>query len=356
VNAITFNGSDCAHAYIGGHFSSINGAPTNNIAEISTSTGDIVPGFRTAANGEVFTLLAVKEHLLAGGDFTYINGVKDPHMASVSPVTGQDDGFLHLNISGRYDYCNASGTKCTLPSNHPMVYSQQLSHSGTLDLVEGRFTSVGGLPRQQIFMLNLATDPATVTGWTSPQWDGSGGKTYPYRCMPNEAFYIRAAAWSPTDATIYIATTGYHPVNKSAGSAPRTGLCDAVAAFPATQTPVTDQWIEYAGCDSYYSVAADSSTVYVAGHPRWADNPDGCDHAGPGAVPDPGMQGLDPATGQVKLNAGGTAKYSMARANAADMLLTSAGLWIASSNRFGSNVCNGVHDLTGICFLPYPGS
>ena len=83
----------------------------------------------------------------------------------------------------------------------------------------GDFTSVGGLPRQQIFMLNLATSPATVTGWTSPEWDGSQGEAtpadptngYPYECATVEPFYIQAAAWSPDDSTIYIGTTGYHP-------------------------------------------------------------------------------------------------------------------------------------------------
>ena len=32
------------------------------------------------------------------------------------------------------------------------------------------------------------------------------------------------------------------------------------------------------GCDSLYSVAADSGAVYVAGHQRWSQNPNGCNH------------------------------------------------------------------------------
>ena len=46
---------------------------------------------------------------------------------------------------------------------------------------------------------------------------------------------MQAAAWSPDDSTVYIATTGYHPNGLRPGP-PRTGLCDAAAAFPATQT------------------------------------------------------------------------------------------------------------------------
>jgi hypothetical protein len=43
----------------------------------------------------------------------------------------------------------------------------------------------------------------------------------------------------------------------------------------------------------------------------------------------------------------------MSRANADDLLVTGAGLWIASSNRFGSSMCGGVGGHTGICLLPY---
>src|SRR5262245_28921680 len=40
VNTIAFVGGDCSRAYIGGHFSSVNGTPVKNIAEISTVTGN----------------------------------------------------------------------------------------------------------------------------------------------------------------------------------------------------------------------------------------------------------------------------------------------------------------------------
>ena len=36
------------------------------------------------------------------------------------------------------------------------------------------------------------------------------------------------------------------------------------------------------------------------------------------------------------------------------MLVTSAGLWIASDNDNGSTQCGGVGAHAGICFLPYP--
>jgi len=364
VNAIAFNGSDCSHAYIGGKFTSINGTAVSNIAEIDatpTSKGNVVPGFGTNADNEVWTMVYAKGHLLTGGDFIHINGTKENHFASLNPGTGADDGFIHLNISGTYTFCAAGGKPCTDPNNRTQVYNQQLSHSGNLDLVEGRFTSVGGLPRQQIFMLDLSGAKATVTGWTSPEWDGSNQTADPYyQCWPSLAFYVRAAAWSPDDSTVYLATTGLHPAQTNTN--PRKGLCDSVSAWPAAQHSVTHNWIEYSGCDSYYSVAADNASVYAAGHPRWANNPNACNTAGTGAFPDPGLQGLDPGTGIAQPNSGGTALYTMTRANADNMLITSTGLWIGSTNRYTVNKCGDLKgppghnsaDHAGICFLPYP--
>jgi hypothetical protein len=342
VNSIAFNGSNCADAYIGGQFSTVNGTSAKNIAEVSTSgTGALVSGFAHSASGSVQTMLGVDGHILAGGYYTSINGSSaNPYMTSLNPTTGKDDGFVHLGISGNYQFSGVS-------SNATRVFNQALSHGGQLDLVMGDFTSVGGLPRQQIFMLNLAGSQATVTGWTSSEFNGN--------CATVEPFYVQAAAWSPDDSTVYIATTGYHPNGEPIGATPRTGLCDVAAAFPATQTSVVHTWVNYPGCDSLYAAAADSGAAYFGGHERWSMNPNDCDAMGPGAYNAPGMEGLQPATGDLYVNAAGTAGYySRARGlGADDMLITSGGLWIASDNLDGSQTCGTATNLAGICFLPY---
>ena len=182
-------------------------------------------------------------------------------------------------------------------------------------------------------MLDLTGATATVTPWTSPEWDGSSN-AYPYECATVEPFYIQAASWSPDDSTIYIGTTGYHPNGYPTGATPRTGLCDAAAAFPATQGPVTHLWVNYTGCDSLYSTAADGSTAYFGGHERWSQNAGDCDAAGPGAIKAPGIEGLSPTTGLLTYNP--TRGRGL---GADDMLITSAGLWIASDNASNTNNC-----------------
>jgi hypothetical protein len=349
VNSIAFNGTGCHNAYLGGDFTVVNGQKAEHIVEVSTSTGKINYAFAKIANGQVETLVANHGHLLTGGYFTTINGSSaDPYMASLDVTTGQNDGFLRLNVSGHISYPGVA-------SNVTRVYNQQISHSGSLDLAEGDFTSAGGQKRQQLFMLNLASSPtATVTGWTSPEFDGSKGNInvkggYPYQCAHSEPFYIRSAAWSPDDSTIYTAATGYHPWNLPTGSFPRSGLCDSAAAFPSTQTSVLAKWINYTGCYSLYSAAADASTAYFAGHEKWSEAPDGCKATiDPHAIAAPGIEGLSPSTGSLVFNP------TRARGlGADDLLVTSAGLWIASDNFHGAQLCGGVANLAGICFLPY---
>ena len=337
VNTISFDGTNCSTAYIGGKFTSVHGTSAADIAAISTSTGAVQTGFAHSANGQVETIASYQGHLLVGGYFTSVNGSAHRYMASLNPTTGQDDGFISLNISGNYQYCNSSGTQCA-SSNNTRVYNQQISHGGSLDLVEGDFTSVGGQSRQQIFMLDLSGTTANVTAWTSSAFN--------QHCWFTEPFYVRAASWSPDDSTVYIGTTGFHPADWS-GTFPLTGLCDVAAAFPASPAQVSAEWINYTGCDSLYSTAADSTTAYFGGHERWSQNPGGCDQAGPGAIPAPGMEGLSPSTGLLTFNP------TRARGlGADDMLVTAAGLWIASDNLGGSSTCGGVGGHAGICFLP----
>jgi hypothetical protein len=340
VDSIAFNAGNCADAYLGGKFTSVDGTAVKNIAEVNTASGAVVPAFKSNASAEVFTIVGWHGHLLAGGAFKSINGsAADPFFTSLSPATGRNDNYLALGIAGNYVFTDDSRTPAA--SNPTKVYNQQLSNGGTRDLVEGDFTTIGGQPRRQIAMLDLGTTTASTDAWDATEFNAN--------CATVEPFYARAAAWSPDDSTIYVATTGYKPANGPGfnPSSPRAGLCDAAAAFPSTAGPVTHRWINYTGCDSLFSTVADTSTAYFGGHERWINNSNGCDVAGRGAISAPGMAGLSPASGALTLNP------TRARGiGADDMLLTSAGLWIANDNFDGANQCGGVAGHAGLCLLP----
>jgi hypothetical protein len=342
VNSIAFDGADCSHAYIGGKFTSVHGTAAKNIAEVDTATGAVISTFKAAAAGQVFTLLGWNGHIFAGGTFTSINGSSAaPYFASLSPTTGRDDGYLRLNISGAYIYNDAAGHPAAQAPTR--IHNEMLSHDGAKLLVEGVFTTIGGQPRRQVAVLDLGATTATTDAWHAPELDAN--------CASVEPFYAKDASWSPDDQTIFVATTGYKPASGPGYSTrdPRAGLCDAAVSFPATSGDVTHNWINYTGCDSLYATVADSSTAYFGGHERWASNPQGCDGAGPGAIAAPGMVGLAPADGSVTWNP------TRGRGQGADdMVLTGAGLWVASDNKGNVNMCATKFNLAGICFLPYP--
>ena len=340
VNSIALT-SDCAHAYIGGRFSKVDGSAASNIAYIRTYNNTMVQGWAHHANAQVDTVLrAPNGHLLVGGAFTSINGSSRRYYVSLSLATGRDDGYLNLHVSGRYAFPGAD-------PNRTAVYNQQLSPGGSRLLAEGTFTRVQGKARQQIFMLNLGRH-GDLSDWHSPEFSRF--------CAASHPFYVKAAAWSPDGSTVYAATTGFHPQNWRR-TFPLTGLWDAVAAFPATRRGgLAHTWVNYTGCDSLSAVAADSGAVYAAGHERWGNNARGCNAAGPGAIASPGMGGYTPGrTGGRLLTApGGAGLYSRGRGlGADDMLVTGAGLWIASDNLDGTDRCGGVGGHAGICFLPY---
>jgi hypothetical protein len=330
VNSIALD-SRCRTAYLGGSFSRVHGKTAHNIVRVNASTGTVWTGFAHNANDVVETLLLHDGTLLAGGFFTGINGSGRRYYVGLNSVTGRDDGYLRLAIHGHYRYPGVA-------QNRTKVYNQQLSHGGSRLLAEGDFTSAGGKHRQQIFMLTLGASRAKVTSWTSPEFS--------HNCWRKESFYIRGAAWSTDDKTVYIGTTGYHPAGGSTHGA-RTGLCDVAAAFPAKLRPVGHLWRNYTGCDSLYSAVAGPGVIYFGGHERWADNRHGCDHRGPGAIKSPGMVGL---------SASGAVTFDPTRSRglgADDMLLTGAGLWIASDNFDGGQRCAHTKGLAGLCFLPY---
>ena len=81
----------------------------------------------------------------------------------------------------------------------------------------------------------------------------------------------------------------------------------------------------------------------------------GCGSQGPGAYNAVGMEGLSPVSGRLYLDKTNSAGYyERSRwVGADDMLVTKAGLWIASDNEGNSQTCGFVSKLSGICFLPY---
>lgn len=364
VNSIALS-PDCSTAYLGGVFTSIGGVAVKNLAAVNTTTGAVVPTFAHSASGQVNALLVSGSHLLVGS-YGKVNGSKHKYMSSHSLVTGKDDGYVDLGISGNYVYTQQDGRKSG--ANATRVYNFSLSPDQTRLLAMGVFTSVGGQARRQIVMLDLGDSSVSVDPWYSSEFNQN--------CFFAEAFWLQDASWSVDGSTVYTASTGYKPATNfdiASGVTsgfntwePRGGLCDAAAAFSTSLTadiPAPNHlWVNYAGCDSLYATAADSSTVYVGGHQRRLNAPNDCDgnNLSSNPVEAAGMGGLRPTDGSVYTTETGglLGEYQRSRGTGADdmVVVPGQGLWIASDNgskNSASQTCGGKWGHAGICFLPY---
>lgn len=341
VNSVALS-ADCSTAYLGGSFSAVGPTAAANIVAVGTGTGSATATFAHSANGKVESLVVAAGHLIVGGYFTGVNGGTQKYLTSLNLATGANDGYLTTPISGVYVYTDQGGHPAI--GGPTSVYNMKLSPNGARLLVMGTFTSVAGQRRQQIFMLDLGAT-VSLDGWYSAEFNAY--------CAAVEPFYVRAAAWSPDGATVYVANTGKRPASGTGylTKDPRAGLCDAAAAFPSTSVSTQrHKWINYDGCDSYFSIVADANDVYVGGHERWLNNANGCNAAGPGAIARPGISAISPVTGQ------GTAwNPTRDRGIGADDLMLStnpAGLWVADDNLDDTTVLCAKAKHPGICFLP----
>jgi hypothetical protein len=235
-----------------------------------------------------------------------ISGTFPKKILAVSPATGANTGFINIAVTGSVAD-NAGATE---------VYRFAVNPAGTRLVAVGNFTTVGGDPHFRAFMLNLDTSPATVSTWRyTPLQQMCAASSIPD--------YMRDVDFSPDGSYFVFVSTGFVPQSGQIGIA----LCDATARFEtSTLTPSRPTWINYTGGDTLHSVAVTDRAVYVQGHQRWLDNPQGRDNAGPGAVSRPGIGAIDPVTGKA-LSWNPTKDRGV---GGKDLLVTSRGLWVGS--------------------------
>ena len=209
-----------------------------------------------------------------------------------------------------------------------------MTAAGDRLIVIGNFRTVGGLSRIQIAMIDLtgATAAVSTTWYTT---------LYSPICSPG-AFdsYMRDVEMSPDGSFFVVATTG----------GPHSGtLCDAASRFEtyAVGTTLQPTWSNSAGGDTLWGVEITQSAVYVGGHMRWMNNPNGADSAGQGSVPRPGLVALDPQSGvPLKWNPGRNPRGEAAY----EIYETDAGVWIVSDSDW---IGDRRYQRPRIAFFPY---
>jgi len=286
--------------YIGGSFSSVNGVARRGLAKIDATTGAVDTSFNAAlTSGNVTEAALVSGRLIISGTFP-------KKILAVNPTTGANTGYINVAVTGSVA-SNAGPVE---------VYRFAVNPAGTKLVGVGNFTTVGGATHYRAFMLDLGSTAASVSAWRyTPLQQMCAASSLPD--------YMRDVDFSPDGSYFVFVSTGFVPLSGQVGIA----LCDAASRFEtANLSPARPTWINYTGGDTLHSVAVTDQAVYVQGHQRWLNNPQGRDNAGPGAVSRPGIGAIDPTTG-LALAWNPTKDRGV---GGKDLLVTARGLWVAS--------------------------
>jgi len=286
--------------YIGGSFSSVNGVARRGLAKVDATTGAVDTSFNAAlTSGNVTEAALVSGRLIISGTFP-------KKILAVNPASGANTGYINVAVTGSVA-SNAGPVE---------VYRFAVNPAGTKLVGVGNFTTVGGATHYRAFMLDLGSTAASVSAWRyTPLQQMCAASSLPD--------YMRDVDFSPDGSYFVFVSTGFVPLSGQVGIA----LCDAASRFEtANLSPARPTWINYTGGDTLHSVAVTDQAVYVQGHQRWLNNPQGRDNAGPGAVSRPGIGAIDPTTG-LALAWNPTKDRGV---GGKDLLVTARGLWVAS--------------------------
>lgn len=316
--------------YVAGDFTKINGKGPNHLQVLDVNTGQAVSSFKApSTNGGVETMeLLPGNRLFIGGFFTKVGGAAHGQLATLNATTGALDPSMDITVSGHH---NNTGSGAQAPVG---VRESGITPAGDRMVVVGNFRTVGGLARDQIAMIDLTGANATV----ATNWYTTG---YTPICSPG-AFdsYMRDVEMSPDGSFFVVASTG----------GPHSGtLCDTAARFEtyAVGTTLTPTWTDTSGGDTMWGVEVTQAAVYVGGHMRWMNNPNGSDRAAQGAVPRPGLVALDPQTGiPLKWNPGRNPRG----VSAYEIYETDDGVWVASDTMW---IGDRRYHRERIAFFPY---
>jgi hypothetical protein len=295
--------NDGTYIYVGGAFTSVGGSSaTKRLAKL-TAAGVNVPGLKVP-NKAVNEVVVRGTRLYIGGAFTNVGGAGTPRtaLAALDTASGAVLPDVNVSFTGLH---HGGATNIT---------RMDVTPDGSKLVAIGNFTTVGGLSREQIAIIDLA-GTATVSSWHTSLYQG--------QCAGVFDTYMRDIDISPDGSYFVVTATGAYSGGPTTGT-----LCDTSTRWETGRTGEGQQptWIDYTGGDTTYGVAITGSVIYVGGHMRWENNPFQGDQAGPGAVPREGIAALDPVNGlPLSWNPGRTRGVG-----AQALYATATGLWVGS--------------------------
>jgi hypothetical protein len=246
-------------------------AGTSFLIKIDPVTGAVVPAFAPTVNGMVYDIHLANGKLYVGGTFTKVRAGARTNFAILDPTTGKVVGS---------DVPFAAAAVGTT-----RVMRFDATPDGRKLVVIGNFTKVGGQTRQNAAVLDLtSTGGATVNGWTTDLYRSG-------LCSGSYDTYVYDVDVSPDGSYFVIVTTG--------GPRGTSTLCDTAARWETDVAGPAQHHVAQLHRWRQPHLGRHHRPGRLRRRPqRWANNPQGADRAGPGALPRQGIAALDPVTGK----------------------------------------------------------
>ncbi len=238
-------------AYIGGRFTTIDGASVARLTKWDFALQAPDGRFRAGAPGQIKDIEYSSGRLFVGGDFTRIRGVARERLAELDPASGKPVASFTIGVTGdRSSGVRADGLSWT--GTGAIVRSLDITPDGNTLMVVHRGDRVGGETRWGAAMIDIGGPTPSVLPWRTNLWPAS------------DFVGIIDAEMSP-DGSFFVVTT--HIGNF-------TPLHDTAIAFPvAGGADVQPLWVTQ-NFDSTYGVAISDAAVYIGGHFCWTEGPD----------------------------------------------------------------------------------
>jgi PKD repeat protein len=330
VNAV-IPGPTANTVYIGGAFTQVNGVAAQFLALLDLTTGSAVATFKPVAFdfGFVNDLALRSNRLYVAGVFTKAKGVSHAGLVTLNPTTGALDPFMGVQLTGHHND-TGSGSQGWVGASDIDVTAD-----GHTMVVIGNFKLANGQLRNQVALIDLTGTTAVLANWAT-----SGYAPYCFSWAFDQ--YVRGVSFSPDGS--------YFVVNATGGGNPGT-LCDATARFATdiNNSNAQPTWVDQTGGDTVWGVTVTNAAVYVGGHNRWENNPNGVDRPQTGAVPRAGLEVFDPNTGRpFAWNPGrlplGVSVFAF--------LATPEGVWLGSDTDY---IGHYTYKRPKLAFFPYAG-
>lgn len=311
--------------YVGGSFATVNETRSRSLAMLDLATGELVSDFDVPEfNGRVRDLEVSGGRLFVAGHFTHVGGGRHDGLVTLDPQTGAVDPYVAFGFTG------------THAGGYTSVREIDIAPDRERLVAVGNFTEVDGQHREQLAVLDIGGSSAALDPWHTSSFEG--------RCEDAFDSYLTDVAFSPGGSYFVVVTTGGGPRSDGA-------LCDTATRWQtrATGTDEEPAWVAHTGKDTLTAVTIAGGAVYVGGHQRWFNNPDGEDSAGPGAVPRPGLAALDPGNG---LPLGWNPGRIPRGYGVTDFFVGDNGLWVGSDTEW---VGQTRYRRERIAFFPFSG-